>query len=71
MNKVLIQLDKAIAIMRRANNLNMKEYQMSSLGKHLRYNEICTSENSLHRCGNTACFAGYVAISTEFKNDDG
>lgn len=29
------------------------------------------SIDALHSCGNTACFAGYIAISEKFKNDGG
>lgn len=70
MNKTLIQLDKAIAIMKRAKNLNMKEWQKPNYD-HSEIPRIVSTEEELHACGNTACFAGYVAISPEFKADGG
>lgn len=78
MNKTLIQLDKAIAIMRRAQNLNMTYWQRLNYNPHYpRPNlgtdlpRVVSTEEELHACGNTACFAGYVAISPEFKADGG
>lgn len=43
--------------MRRAKNLNMRAYQLGY---------IVSGEEELHACGNSACFAGYVAVSPEF-----
>lgn len=51
-------INKAIAVMKRAKNLQMTAWQNSY--------EIAQTEDELHTCGNTACFAGYIAISPEF-----
>lgn len=59
----IANIDKAIAIMRRAQRLDMTFYQDGE--------GICETEEGLHACGNTACFAGYVAISPEFRADGG
>lgn len=64
-NKVNVQ--KAIDIMERVPNdmLNMRFFQSGSL-----YGTV-TTEEALHACGNKACFAGYIAVSPEFKADGG
>lgn len=51
-------INKAIAVMKRAKNLQMTAWQNSS--------KIAQTEEELHTCGNSACFAGYIAISPEF-----
>lgn len=72
----------AIAIMQRAKNLQMCEWQRDSKGMALgEYDEgswkegerspIATDIDTLHSCGNAACFAGYVAISEEFQRSGG
>lgn len=55
----------AIDIMKQAKSLNMVDWQIGNPHK------IVCDLDSLHRCGNTACFAGYVAISDAFKQDGG
>lgn len=59
----ITNIDKAIAIMERAHKLDMRFYQ--------RGNELSTSIDELHGCNNSACFAGYIAISEEFQKDGG
>lgn len=51
----------AVQVMERADNLHMPSYQ----GKQNR--EYCETTEELHKCGNTACFAGYLSLSPEFK----
>lgn len=53
MNKERIQY--AISIMEQAENLDMNSYQSA-------FNHVATIKE-LHTCGNTACFAGYLALS--------
>jgi hypothetical protein len=62
-----VNVEKAIAIVRRAKNFDMTNYQ-------IKINPIGgakTTEEAMHACGNRACFAGYVAISPEWKADGG
>jgi hypothetical protein len=59
-------INKAIAIMLRAKNLNMTAFQANVNGLTL-----VTTEEELHKCGNTACFAGYVAVSPEWQAEGG
>lgn len=61
MNKENIEY--SIQLMQNAKNLNMGYYQSGE--KKVNNIEL------LHSCGNTACFAGYIAISDKFKNDGG
>lgn len=63
-NKVNVQ--KAIDIMERVpdGRLDMSTFQSNSL-------ILSQTEADLHACGNTACFAGYIAVSPEFKADGG
>lgn len=56
----------AIELMKRAENLNMCDYQMPAM-----FESYVDSVEELHKCGNTACFAGYLAISEEFKKAGG
>ncbi len=67
----IANIDKAIAIMKRVpqGRLDMCEWQQSP--PHQDTDIIATSEEELHACGNKACFAGYVAISPEWKADGG
>lgn len=51
--------------MRKANNLNMKFWQSCENGV------TALNIKQLHECGNTACFAGYIAISKRFKKEGG
>ena len=55
-----------IELMKDAHNLNMEYWQ-----DPIEFTGICKSIDELHKCGNTACFAGYVAISEKFNNDGG
>lgn len=65
MNLTVKQLDKAIKIMKRAKGkIDMDWFQHGD-------SNLCTTEKELHACGNTACFAGYVALSKEFHADGG
>lgn len=68
----LFMIDTAIYIMRRAdawNSLSMSSFQNGQ-------DKYVKKECTLHKCGNTACFAGHVAVSPEFiafggKSDEG
>lgn len=62
----IANIDTAIAIMKRAakhNRIDMRSWQT----RQNRNSNIATTEAELHACGNTACFAGYVAVSPEWK----
>lgn len=67
MNEKNVQ--KAIDIMKRAAEhdcIDMTSYQSANEESNLvRY------EDELHACGNKACFAGYIAVSPEFRADGG
>lgn len=63
MNKERIKY--AISIMEQAQNLNMGTWQDYDL------NTPATTMEELHTCGNTACFAGYIALSPLFKAEGG
>lgn len=54
------RLNYAIEIMRQAQNLDMIHWQSG---------ERVNSIEELHTCGNTACFAGYLAISPEWDGE--
>lgn len=57
----LERLNQAIAIMGRAGKVRMGTWQgVNAL-------ECATGEDELHQCGNSACFAGWVAVSPEFQ----
>ena len=60
----------AISIMQRAamrDCISMVAYQRGrSRGDIDAHEVIATTEEQLHRRGNTACFAGYVAVSREW-----
>lgn len=61
-------MNSAIAIMIRAkehNSIDMDFWQKKNADK------VVTTETELHACGNTACFAGHVAVSPEFKLSGG
>lgn len=60
------RIKAAIEMMKQAKNLGMKAWQ--SVDDSL---VMATSIEELHKCGNTACFAGYLAISDEFKEAGG
>lgn len=61
------RVQQAIDIMRRAKNLSMERYQFPSGD----LDRFVYTEKELHACGNSACFAGYVALSSEFQADGG
>jgi len=65
-------VDKAIAIMGRAVNLNMRFYQAKfHAGGSVSVLAALKTEEELHRCGTSACFGGYIAVSKEFQADGG
>lgn len=53
------RIHQCIAMMKGAKNLNMCYFQQGE--------RIAKSTRQLHACGNTACFAGYLAIAPFFK----
>lgn len=62
----------AIAIMERAkaegNKLDMFNWQTTATGWNAySQDRAVATEQELHACGNKACFAGYVAISPEWR----
>jgi hypothetical protein len=62
MNRTNIQ--STINILKRAENFNMGDFQALNVDS-----EDCvyaTNEVELHTCGNSACIAGYVAVSPEW-----
>lgn len=65
----------AIELMRNAQNLSMCFWQGDKVikdeGRSNAITNICPSIEELHSCGNTACFAGYLAISQPFKDAGG
>lgn len=63
MNKERIKY--AISIMEQAENLYMGTWQ--EVDSHT----VATTIKDLHTCGNTACFAGYIALSPLFKAEGG
>lgn len=58
MNKQRIQ--QCIEMMRDARSLDMGMFQYETFA-------LAESIDELHSCGNTACFAGYLALSEPFK----
>jgi len=62
------RIKQCITMLKNAKNFDIQTFQDSANGG------VCFNANSveeLHRCGNTACFAGYLAISDFFKKDGG
>jgi hypothetical protein len=59
---------KAIAIMERADK---EHFDMTSFQSLTKDKIAAITVPKLHACGNTACFAGWVAISEEFQADGG
>lgn len=57
----LERLNQAISVMERAGKVSMGTWQGGE------FTDCATSESELHSCGNTACFAGWVAVSPEFQ----
>ena len=60
------RIEQCIDMMKRAKNLNMLTFQGCK-----DENPVCDNISQLHACGNTACFAGYLAISDFFKRAGG
>lgn len=58
----LERLQQAINIMERAGKVDMTDWQSG---------EIVETESEIHSCGTAACFAGWVAVSPEFKEAGG
>src|SRR5690606_8145741 len=60
-------INKAIAVMERVKKrcdvFDLSDWQWS--------NDVCQTEEELHKCGTSACFAGWVGISPEFIKDGG
>lgn len=55
-------------VMEAAKNLNMIYWQTNKYDTDVKVNVNCSpSIGELHKCGNTACFAGYLAISPLWK----
>lgn len=65
----IANIDKAIAIMRRAGRVKMDAYQ--DFESRDLYEPAFNTEEKLHACGSAACFAGWVAVSPEFQADGG
>lgn len=68
MNKTNMQ--HAIAVMKRAaaaNAINMEMFQTLSASNANQFQTYASNEQQLHKCGNKACFAGYLALSEEFR----
>jgi hypothetical protein len=57
------KMHQAIAIMQRAGKVEMSIFQDGRTH--------ATTEEEIHKCGNKACFAGWVAVSPEFLKDGG
>ena len=68
MNRERIQ--SAIAMMKRVTHryFDMTNWQNELYG-HIK--QIAQTESELHTCGNTACFAGHLALSPEFQDAGG
>ncbi len=56
-------IETTIAILRRAQNFEIRSFQQARNHPH---KQVATEEE-LHACGNTACIAGYVAVSQEWR----
>lgn len=59
------RLEQAISIMQRAGTVDMGFWQGEA------FEGCATTESELHSCGNSACFAGWVAVSPEFQEAGG
>lgn len=59
------RLEQAINIMKRAGAVDMSFWQGEA------FEGCATTESELHSCGNSACFAGWVAVSPEFQEAGG
>lgn len=54
----------AINIMQHAGSVDMTSWQGETF-------DTCQTESELHSCGNSACFAGWLAVSPEFQETGG
>ncbi|WP_273453705.1 hypothetical protein [Nevskia ramosa] len=59
----------AISVMQRVIN-NRRNFDMG-IWQQITRNYPMTSETQLHNCKTAACFAGWVAVSPEFRRDGG
>lgn len=65
-------LKSTLAVLKRAQNLNMSTFQ--SVCVDPKRNEallVASTEEELHQCGNSACIAGYMAVSKEWRDYGG
>jgi len=64
------RIQSAIAMMKRVTHryFDMTNWQNELYG-HIK--QIAQTESELHTCGNTACFAGHLALSPEFQDAGG
>ena len=64
------RIQSAIAMMKRVTHryFDMTNWQNELYG-HIK--QIAQTESKLHACGNTACFAGHLALSPEFQDAGG
>ena len=67
MNRENIEYMKSVMEQAQAASFHMKAFQHNTSGEY----EFAETVDQLHQCGNTACFAGYLAISEKFKQDGG
>ena len=71
----LTNVNKAIAVMERVkargDDLDMCVWQQRRRPANGNSRMLKTAEEELHTCGTSACFAGWVAVSPEFKEDGG
>lgn len=63
-------VNKAIAVMKRVKKRGDAFYLGTWQGLSMDEDAL-TNEEELHSCGTSACFAGWVAVSPEFKEDGG
>lgn len=61
------RIHKCIGMMKNARNLAMAEWQQPKWDG----GSIADTIEGIHNCGNTACFAGYLAVSKFFLEDGG
>lgn len=59
------RIEQCIELMRKAERLDMNSYQRKSHGK------TANTIEELHTCGNSACFAGYLALAPFFREAGG
>lgn len=78
----VVNIKKAIAVMQRVidvrGNFVMMHWQTAKIeiGGERKWSPLpwqCFSpdEDALHKCGNAACFAGYLMLSPEWRSDMG